>query len=771
MSIHIISVLGTNLYEPVYYQGKRKDPIETDFIQAAVINEYREQIKDDGKVTVFVTEKSKNDNWKDREYTAFEVSKAEKWVSSKKDKVIEGETKQGLASAINELFPEIADRVECVQIPNMKNEAEIWDVFGKIYDCINEKDELIFDITHSFRSIPMLAVTVINYAKALKQCHLEAVYYGAFEAAEKNDEGNKKIAPIIDLTVFNEILEWTYAADSFIRYGNVDKMEEAYKLRYNRIPDDEKRYWKPIDTIINDMKSMGLGILTCRGVDSAALANKKNKEKKSVKQAYLKLADSIKKEEKGVSISQTGNKTELGREIIPMIELLKAATNKFNSFSNCKKDYEVGIEMIRWSIQYHMIQQGYTALEETIKTYVCELYGIDDISLDNREDIVSKMLNAYPRKTPECREEAFRYITQKDSRFPAVYNELDSDMRKKVDCMLMELPEELFQLAQGVKKYRNDINHMGFNHETRTSDSLEKKLGEYFDKFVDIVDKMKDVEVMKQNAPVAHRGFTHAGVFHADDVFATALLKIKYPDIVIERGTEVPENYDGIVYDIGRGKYDHHQAEHRVRENGVPYAAFGLLWEEYGPELVGEEMAKAFDEEFIQHIDLSDNTGKAEAVCSMIAGYNSFWNEESNQDEQFNKAVKVAKEMLERLIDNLKSKKSALEKVSEQISQAKNQVLVLEKAMPWKEALVDTDILYVIMESARGGYNVQAVPKAVNTTDLKKAFPKEWWGASREELVKMTGIATLSFCHSTGFLCATETLEDAMKLAEYAVKA
>ena len=55
MSIHIISVLGTSLYEPVYYQGK-KEPIETEFIQAAVINEYKEQLKDSGKVTIFVTD-------------------------------------------------------------------------------------------------------------------------------------------------------------------------------------------------------------------------------------------------------------------------------------------------------------------------------------------------------------------------------------------------------------------------------------------------------------------------------------------------------------------------------------------------------------------------------------------------------------------------------------------------------------------------------------------------------------------------------------------
>ena len=38
-------------------------------------------------------------------------------------------------------------------------------------------------------------------------------------------------------------------------------------------------------------------------------------------------------------------------------------------------------------------------------------------------------------------------------------------------------------------------------------------------------------------------GFTHAGKFHADDVFATALLQIIRPDIRITRGFVVPDEF------------------------------------------------------------------------------------------------------------------------------------------------------------------------------------------------------------------------------------
>lgn len=113
-------------------------------------------------------------------------------------------------------------------------------------------------------------------------------------------------------------------------------------------------------------------------------------------------------------------------------------------------------------------------------------------------------------------------------------------------------------------------------------------------------------KIHQQNATA----FTHSGKFHADDVFSSALLLYLNPEITITRGSRVPEDFDGIVFDIGRGRYDHHQKDSRVRENGIAYAAFGLLWEELGAEILGEELADKFDESFVQPLDNNDNTGE-----------------------------------------------------------------------------------------------------------------------------------------------------------------
>ena len=117
-------------------------------------------------------------------------------------------------------------------------------------------------------------------------------------------------------------------------------------------------------------------------------------------------------------------------------------------------------------------------------------------------------------------------------------------------------------------------------------------------------------------------GFTHAGKFHADDVFATALLQILRPDIKITRGFVVPDGFDGIVYDVGYGMFDHHQEPREYRANGVPYAAFGLLWRVVGAQLVGEHQARLMDENFIQPLDLNDNTGEQNSLaCAMPSDF------------------------------------------------------------------------------------------------------------------------------------------------------
>lgn len=263
---------------------------------------------------------------------------------------------------------------------------------------------------------------------------------------------------------------------------------------------------------------------------------------------------------------------------------------------------------------------------------------------------------------------------------------------------------------------------------------------------------------------------THAGRFHTDDVFSAALLKILNPQMKIVRRNAVPEGYQGLVFDLGDGVYDHHGERASFRENGGQYASFGLLWKQYGCSLVSEKEAKTFDASFIQPLDFQDNNGGNNLLCRAITQFNPKWDEKNvDSDEAFFKAVKFAKNILENEIKSMHSTEHAEQIVKECLKNSEDGIVVLPTGMPWKALLIPEDVYYVVYPSARGGYNAQAIPVAVDSQQCKKPFPEEWRG-KREELSEITGLEGMIFCHSHGYLLAAETVEVVISACKISMK-
>lgn len=274
-------------------------------------------------------------------------------------------------------------------------------------------------------------------------------------------------------------------------------------------------------------------------------------------------------------------------------------------------------------------------------------------------------------------------------------------------------------------------------------------------------------EIKKKDA----KAFTHGGKFHADDVFSSALLLYINPEIVISRGNKVPEDFDGIVFDIGRGRYDHHQKDSRVRENGVPYAAFGLLWEVLGKEILGEELAEKMDESFIQPLDINDNTGEKNELATLIGNFNPPWDAKGGSDEAFFQAVSVAGMILENKFERYRGNARADQRVEQVLEEhnPKDRILVLPEFIPCQKALAETEIAFVIFPSNRGGYCIQP-QKREYSMNYKCSFPSQWLGLEGEELVKETGLSSAVFCHKGGFLMTVGELEDAKAACKKALE-
>lgn len=293
---------------------------------------------------------------------------------------------------------------------------------------------------------------------------------------------------------------------------------------------------------------------------------------------------------------------------------------------------------------------------------------------------------------------------------------------------------------------------------------------------------------MTQNIEEANL-ITHGGVFHADDVMATVILSKIFEDATVCRTCKVTNNLrrDAIVYDIGFGRFDHHQnGGNGCRGNGVPYASAGLIWKEFGHFLTKDYMVwKAIDREIIQGIDATDcgkmpgvdYPARAMTLSAMVFDFNPAWDSIETSDEKFLEAVAFAETVFENVFNNAVSKARAKEMVEKAISDSQNHIMVLERFAPWQDYLFASldekakDVWFVVFPSNRGGYNWQGVTADFKTRELRKSVPIEWRGLREEELQKVTGVATASFCHSAGFIGGATTLEDAITMAKIAVNA
>ena len=262
--------------------------------------------------------------------------------------------------------------------------------------------------------------------------------------------------------------------------------------------------------------------------------------------------------------------------------------------------------------------------------------------------------------------------------------------------------------------------------------------------------------------------FTHGGIFHSDDVFSAALLKHINPNLEIIRGFKVPENFQGLVFDIGGGAYDHHQADNEIRENGVPFASFGKLWRDLGPEIVGESESEKFDHSIVQPLDHTDNTGERNPLSSVISSFNPTWDDAADADEKFHAALNFASAFIQNKIESCKSKERAKAIVEEALLfMDEKGIVVLPKYAPWSETLIPSDARLVIYPSQRGGFNLQVISRSFKEREAKVRLPERW--AGQKEDILRAEIPELSFCHAGGFLAAFDTLEGAKRGAEMAI--
>lgn len=423
MSKSFISILGTNDYLECCHSFEDKiseQPVK--YVQEDLIKFFCSDFDENDEIRIFLTKDATEKNWEDNGH---------------KDKNHNPILNIGLKNRLNNL--KLKCKINPIPIKEGFNENEIWDTFQIIYDTFKNGEEVIVDITHSFRFLPMLLTTLLNYAKYQKNIIIKGIYYAAFESlGTPNDIRNlpveKRIVPIFDLTSLSRLQDWTVASFDFINNANVSRLRQLiHNEKYN-----ETTNYLP-NKVVTDLEKLIHNISFCRGNE---LLNSKFDELKN-------------------SIMELKNLSTLPK---PFSLLIDELYKKVKNFNNNLPDLTIGIA--EWCYYHNYFQQLVTLLQEFTITLI-----INDCDLDltNRD---------YRRITSQAFRIKAENINENDWEEPSRNNpEL---VNKILENRFLKKLSDSFQT---LTELRNDINHSGFTSNARNVAKLKSKIEKIIDNY------------------------------------------------------------------------------------------------------------------------------------------------------------------------------------------------------------------------------------------------------------------------------------------------
>jgi CRISPR-associated DxTHG motif protein len=112
-----------------------------------------------------------------------------------------------------------------VPIPIGAKAEEYWEIFDKIADAVPKDSDVVLDVTHGLRSLPMIMLTAASYLQQSRNVRIKGVYYGAFEAVERDVQPK----PVFNIGPFMTLLDWNSAVDAFKRTGECRPLADLLK--------------------------------------------------------------------------------------------------------------------------------------------------------------------------------------------------------------------------------------------------------------------------------------------------------------------------------------------------------------------------------------------------------------------------------------------------------------------------------------------------------------------------------------------------------------
>ena len=112
--------------------------------------------------------------------------------------------------------------IKCVLIPSGRSSAEQAEILRIIAERVPEKATLCFDVTHGYRTLPLLELLSVFYLVQVRQASISEIFYGAADMRENNT------APVIRLDFIGNMLQWLTTLPMAEQTGRFDKLAELF---------------------------------------------------------------------------------------------------------------------------------------------------------------------------------------------------------------------------------------------------------------------------------------------------------------------------------------------------------------------------------------------------------------------------------------------------------------------------------------------------------------------------------------------------------------
>lgn len=319
------------------------------------------------------------------------------------------------------------------------SDEELLNNYSKLNDKLTEilkstdnaRYEVSFDITHSFRSLPIYNLVILNYLKAISPFHIsiEHVYYGNVEVTRENNQR----APVVDLNDLVQVLDLTNGVTEFRNTGNAVTL-------LNRMEENDGKLKQAL-----------------RSFDLAVEMNDFRKMEKSL-EILRKVSDQI-------SGNQKGKYADLSRMIGSVLNATLPGTDEFEKMRDFEHNREslghIQYMISKWYLDRNRYGQSLATAMEALRSYLTPLYlemkGAETVTLEqcknenSRKDAVSVLGRLKAGENPS-RELSFLIELERirDELVPVrntfAHNLLDEEDFQKVGKGKTQIAEEAYYL-------------------------------------------------------------------------------------------------------------------------------------------------------------------------------------------------------------------------------------------------------------------------------------------------------------------------------------